>query len=452
MPKKNEAFASPFVPEEEQPYPIPENWCWTRLKALVETSKEKTDIFLDDNMRYVGLEHIEKDGGIIGYSSATEVKSLKAVFHVGQILYGKLRPYLNKHDVAGFDGVCSTDILVFNARNCAKNRYINYFLDQRNFIEYAVSNSKGINLPRVSESVILEAVCPLPPLSEQHRIVSRIESLFAKLDEAKEKAQAVVDGFELRKSAILHKAFIGELTERWRKEHGVGMDSWTDTTIGEQAELITKGASPRWQGVEYTDDKSQTLFVTSENVREGYLDFTKEKYLSNEINDIQKRSVLNYGDVLVNIVGASIGRAAIYNLHQLANTNQAVCIVRLKPGISNEFVCAYLNAPLAQSYYYDNKVETARANVSLGSISAMRISLPTSSEQKEIVDSLDKILGMQQQAKSAAEAVLIQIDTMKKAILARAFRGELGTNDPNEESSAKLVFYIESRRDTWGKS
>ena len=165
MAKKKETLASPFVPAEEQPYPIPENWCWTRLKALVETSKEKTDIFLDNNMRYVGLEHIEKDGGIIGYSSATEVKSLKAVFHVGQILYGKLRPYLNKHDVAGFDGVCSTDILVFNARNCAKNRYVNYFLDQRNFIEYAVSNSKGINLPRVSESVILEVVCPLPPLA-----------------------------------------------------------------------------------------------------------------------------------------------------------------------------------------------------------------------------------------------------------------------------------------------
>ena len=219
----------------------------------------------------------------------------------------------------------------------------------------------------------------------------------------------------------------------------MGLESWTDTTIGEQAELITKGASPRWQGVEYTDDKSQTLFVTSENVREGYLNFTKEKYLSNKINDIQKRSILNYGDVLVNIVGASIGRAAIYNLHQLANTNQAVCIVRLKPGISNEFVCTYLNAPIAQSYYYDNKVETARANISLGSISAMYINLPTSAEQKEIVDTLNMVLEMEQQAKEAAEAVLSQIDTMKKAILARAFRGELGTNDPKEEWAGELV-------------
>lgn len=78
----------------------------------------------------------------------------------------------------------------------------------------------------------------LPSLPEQHRIVTRIESLFAKLDEAKEKAQAVVDGFELRKSAILHKAFTGELTERWRKERGVGLDSWEEICFGD---LILSG-------------------------------------------------------------------------------------------------------------------------------------------------------------------------------------------------------------------
>ena len=61
---------------------------------------------------------------------------------------------------------------------------------------------------------------PLPPLVEQQRIVDRIESLFSKLDGAKEKAQNVVDGFETRKAAILHKAFIGELTAKWREGHG----------------------------------------------------------------------------------------------------------------------------------------------------------------------------------------------------------------------------------------
>lgn len=444
MPKKKEAFASPFVPEEEQPYPIPENWCWTNIESInqysglsVDPMKQPDTIFELYSVPSSADDYPEIIAGSeIGSSKQSAIKN--------DVLLCKINPRINrvwKVSQHTDNALLASSEWIIIRNSIINPDYLMLCFRSQYFREFMLSNVSGVggSLMRAQPKFVKKYPVPIAPIAEQHRIVTRIESLFSKLDEAKEKAQAVVDGFELRKSAILHKAFIGELTERWRKEHGVGMDSWTDTTIGEQAELITKGASPRWQGVEYTDDKSQTLFVTSENVREGYLDFTKEKYLSNEINDIQKRSVLNYGDVLVNIVGASIGRAAIYNLHQLANTNQAVCIVRLKPGISNEFVCAYLNAPLAQSYYYDNKVETARANVSLGSISAMRISLPTSSEQKEIVDSLDKILGMQQQAKSAAEAVLIQIDTMKKAILARAFRGELGTNDPKEEWTGEML-------------
>lgn len=74
---------------------------------------------------------------------------------------------------------------------------------------------------------------PLPPFHEQRRIVRRVESLFTKLDEAKEKAQAVVDSFEIRKAAILHKAFTGELTAKWREEHGVRMESWEKKSVGE---------------------------------------------------------------------------------------------------------------------------------------------------------------------------------------------------------------------------
>lgn len=434
-----EKLAQALVPVEEQPCQVPGNWCWTTLGSLVDTSKEKTEDFSDPDVKYVGLEHLEKDAGIIGSASAEGVKSLKNVFHPGQILYGKLRPYLNKHDVADFDGVCSTDILVFNVRKTAIAQYVDFFLNQRSFIEYAVANSKGINLPRVSEEVVLDAVCPLPPLAEQQRIVDCIEYLFAKLDEAKEKAQSVLDSFETRKAAILHKAFTGELTAKWRAEHGVNLDGWQQTTIGKESLLMTKGASPRWQGITYTDDKSQTLFVTSENVRDGYLDLTKEKYLDNRINEIQRRSVLQKGDVLVNIVGASIGRAAIFDLECLANTNQAVCLIRLKGSVVNRFLCYYLNSPVALTYYGENKVETARANISLTNISDMGIALPSVVEQHEIVSILDSLFAKEQQAKEAAEAVLEKIDLLKKSILARAFRGELGTNDPTEESAVELL-------------
>ena len=100
---------------------------------------------------------------------------------------------------------------------------------QHKFEEKASGSTvKGITIPNVQGTVF-----PLPPLVEQKRIVDRIEYLFAKLDEAKEKAQSVLDSFETRKAAILHKAFTGELTTKWRAEHGVTLDSWANQTIGD---------------------------------------------------------------------------------------------------------------------------------------------------------------------------------------------------------------------------
>ena len=433
MAKKKSSPASPFVPEEEQPYPIPENWCWTRLKVLVEASKEKTNDFSNGDTKYVGLEHIEKDGGIIGYSSATEVKSLKAIFHVGQILYGKLRPYLNKHDIAGFEGVCSTDILVFDTKNCADSRYVNYFFNQRYFIEYAVSNSKGINLPRVSESIILETICPLPPLTEQCRIVDRIESLFAKLDEAKEKAQAVVDGFELRKSAILHKAFTGELTERWRKEHGVGLDSWKLKKYSELCNIV-RGGSPRPAGSpEFYDGNIPFMKVADITRNIGpYINSTE--YTIKEAG-LKKTRMVQANTLLLTNSGATLGVPAICTFSTTFNDGIAAFL-----GLDPEYL-------LFHYYFWTSKTAelrginkgAAQPNLNTNIIGAVEINIPKETEQKEIIRIVDKLLSKEQQAKEAAEAILSQIDTMKKAILARAFRGELGTNAPAEEWTGELV-------------
>ena len=157
-----ERLRSALVPEEEQPYPVPANWLWVRLGTLITAFKEKTDNFFVKNLQYVGLENIEKDGKIMTSVSANNLKSLKNVFRKDQILYGRLRPYLNKHGIPTFDGVCSTDILVFDNTKFSLNKFVNYYFDLSFFIDYAVANCKGINLPRVSEETILKAPAPSP--------------------------------------------------------------------------------------------------------------------------------------------------------------------------------------------------------------------------------------------------------------------------------------------------
>ena len=165
-------------------------------------------------------------------------------------------------------------------------------------------------------------------------------------------------------------------------------------TLGELSELITKGASPSWQGFSYTDDSSQTIFVTSENVREGYIDLSLPKYIEDGFNEKQKRSVIHKGDFLINIVGASIGRAAQFNLDCKANMNQAAALVRVKDSrVRDKYLLTYLNSDRAQRMYDSMKSDTGRANLSLQDISDLLILLPNVEQQIEFetfVNQVDK--------------------------------------------------------------
>ena len=435
-----ERLQAALVPKSEQPYKVPGNWCWTRLGFLLQSSKEKTDEFSDADLKYVGLEHMQKDGGIVAYDSAERVKSLKNVFHPQQILYGKLRPYLNKHDIATFDGVCSTDILVFNVVLATIPKFINFFLDQDTFIEYAISNSKGINLPRVSESVVLNAKCPLPPFAEQQRIVERIESLFAKLDEAKQKAQDALDSFDTRKAAILHKAFTGELTAQWRKEHGVGMESWETHELVECFEIVsgiqkTPARSPRHNPIPY---------LAVANVYRNKIDLSDIRYFEVTPEEIEKLK-LQDKDILIvegNGSGKEIGRCAMWHneLPLCVHQNHIIRIRNKSPKILPEYVLYYLNSETGKSVMQERAKTTAGLfNLSAGKVKTIPLPFASLDEQAEIVHILDDLLAKEQQAKEAAEKVLEQIDLIKKSILARAFRGELGTNDPSEESAVELL-------------
>ncbi|MGI6014173.1 MAG: restriction endonuclease subunit S [Oscillospiraceae bacterium] len=427
-----------LTPEERlQAALVPENWCWVRLGLLLQSSKEKTDEFSDANLKYVGLEHMQKDTGIVAYDSATGVKSLKNVFHPQQILYGKLRPYLNKHDVATFDGVCSTDILVFNATSLCTPEFLNFFLDQDTFIEYAVSNSKGINLPRISESAVLNAKCPLPPLTEQQRIVDRIESLFAKLDEAKQKAQDALDSFETRKAAILHKAFTGELTERWRKKHGVGMESWETRTSTQLFEYVTSG-SRGW--AKYYADNGD-IFIRMGNLDHGTIEL--------DLSDIQRvnlptqtegqRTKLQKNDILISIT-ADIGMVGLVReIKQNAYINQHIALARPTATDDAEFLAWYLVSDVGLQQMRNKQRGATKIGLGLDDIRSLELLIPMREEQAEVVQILDDLLAKEQQAREAAEGVLEQIDLIKKAILARAFRGELGTNDPGEESAVEFI-------------
>jgi len=183
--------------------------------------------------------------------------------------------------------------------------------------------------------------------------------------------------------------------------------------LAELSELITKGASPSWQGFSYTDDSSQTLFVTSENVRGGFLDLSSPKYIEDGFNDKQKRSMIHKGDFLINIVGASIGRAAQFNLECKANMNQASALVRINDNrIIDKYLLVYLNSDKAQRMYDSMKSDTGRANLSIQDINDLTIMLPPLDKQIEYETFVQQVNKSKVEVKKALDEAQLLFDSL----------------------------------------
>lgn len=441
MPKKKTALTieerlqQALVPVEEQPYEVPKNWVWVRLGAVCYASKEKSNDFSNE-IKYIGLEHLEKDKGIVGFSSADKVKSTKNAFQEGQILYGRLRPYLNKHDIASFSGVCSTDILVFEASVLVANVLVDKFFNLPFFIEYVVANSKGINLPRVSEETVLNTTFPLPPLLEQQRIVERIEELFAKLDEAKERLQEVANSFAVRKAAILHKAFTGELTQQWRRENGVSDESWEEKKLGEVGSWLG-GGTPSTSREEYWEN-GNILWITSKDMKSAVIEDTLMK-----VNEIGvKNSSANYIEkpALLVVMRSGILRRTfpVAMVKKPFTVNQDLkAIIPDKDDL--EFLYWMLLSNEQRILDTCMKNGTTVESINSNALKNLTFKCPTLPEQHEIVRLIDDLVARERAAQQATEQALASIDLMKKSILARAFRGDLGTNKASEASALELL-------------
>lgn len=312
-------------------------------------------------------------------------------------------------------------------------RYIDYFFLSDNYRNRIKKLASGININNIRGEYITETIVPLAPLAEQQRIVDRIESLFTKLDEAKEKAQAVVDSFEIRKAAILHKAFTCELTAKWREEHGVRMDSWEVRTLDSVCSSIFDG-----DHMPPPKAESGIPFFVISNVNTGHLTFENTRFVPQEyydtLSDTRKPQL---GDVLYTLVGS-------FGIPVVVNSKRPFCFQRhmalLRPiDVSSQFLWYILQTPEMYDKASSIATGTAQLTVPIKGLRAMTIPRPNIAEQVEIVRILDGFFAREQSAKEAAEAVLDQIDLMKKSILASAFRGELGTNDPSEESAVELL-------------
>jgi type I restriction enzyme S subunit len=429
---------------------LPAGWINVQLGDVVDygnTSKAEPTEIAEDSW-ILELEDIEKKSAKLIQKilfSERQSKSTKNKFEKNDVLYGKLRPYLDKVIIANETGYCTTEIIPIKPGKFLDSRFLFYGLKRKEFIDYVSEVSHGLNMPRLGTRQGQEAPFVLAPLNEQIRIADKLDSVLAKVDAAQARLEKIPTLLKRFRQSVLTAAVSGKLTEDWRESEGLPFPK--SICIDEISELVTKGASPKWQGINYVNDSSQTMFVTSENVGVFDLLLDEPKFVEDSFNEKQKRSVLQFGDVLTNIVGASIGRAAIWDRTDKANTNQAVCIIR--PDITkclSKYLCLYLNSPNGVEQLLGNKVDVARANVSLGNIKNLQLSLPSIEEQTEIVRRVESLFTLADTVEKQYLETKKRIDRLTQSLLAKAFHGELVPQDPNDEPAAELLKRIQAER------
>lgn len=446
-----ERLQAALVPDWDWPYKLPVNWCWTTVGVInqyvgisADPTKAKNETF---ELYSVPSSADNYPEIVLG----ADIGSTKQAVKKGDVLLCKINPRINRvwkvSKYTDHSLLASSEWIVVRNSRLISN-YLMWCFRSPYFRGYMLSNVSGVggSLMRAQPKFVQGYPVPVPPLAEQQRIVDRIESLFAKLDEAKEKAQAVVDSFETRKAAILHKAFTGELTAKWREEHGVGMESWHLRTIGEVCENVKVGIVIK-PSQYYVPQNEGTPAFRSANVRECRIDDFDWVYLNEKGMKDNSRSIVHTGDVLVVRSGNPGTACVVPERFDGYNAIDILIAVPNKKIIISDYLCYYTNSPLGKKTVEIGKRGIALTHFNVKGFSQMPINIPTIPEQVVIVRTLGDLFAQEQQSKEAAEAVLDQIDLMKKSILARAFRGELGTNDPSEESAVELLKQVIEQED-----
>ena len=321
-----EKIQNALVPEEEQPFKVPENWCWARFGSvgniILGQSPKRDDTTEDDSFIPLlsGVAELDDDSVTV----KKYVKNATKLSKVGDLVIS-MKNNIGKSVIADKEYCLGRGVAAFRS-DCVDITYARQLLS--NFKDYLYENATGSTTPQIAGKVLQNMPIPFPPLGEQKRIVSVLESLCADLDRARELVEAVLAGTEIRKRSIINGGVTGKLTAFWRKIKGISRDSWC------------------------------TRPLDSPDIHESFGKWLK-----------QSQCVGNHSE----------------NMQDL------------------------------------------------------QVNVPTLSEQQEIASMIRNLLVKENTVITNCQNVLSSIENVKKSILDRAFRGELGTNDPAEECTLNLL-------------
>lgn len=418
---------------------LPQNWIECELikvadlytgNSINEKVKSEKYTNLSEGINYIATKDIGYDKKI-NYNNGVKIPVAERGFKVAPAKStllcieggsaGRKIGY-TREDVCFVNKLCA-----FVSKLSEENsRWIYYYLQSYDFKSQFFDKKNGL-IGGVGVNKLKQLKIKLPPENEQKRIVKKLDAIIPKVDEVNSRLERVPLILKRARQSILNQAITGELTKDWRKEHNI-TESWETTTFKSIATKLTDGShNPPPKKVEGYP------VISAKNIKNNQIVIdTVERYTDEEgFLKENKRTNIKYGDIILGIIGASIGNIAIYKLNQKVIAQRSIAII--DTNINNEYVYYYMSSPIYQNCLIDKTKGAAQGGVYLSELGSIEIQVPTMEEQEEIVkqvkkafEKLDKIEEQYKKAKSYT-------DRITQSILHKAFTGNLVPQDPNDK-------------------
>lgn len=404
-------------------------WGNPRLADVCEIEKVRPT---EDGLPYVGLENIEPGTGrLTGRPSPRKAKSATFSFRPDHVLYGRLRPYLNKALAPTFSGHCSTEIFPIKPKAVLSRRFLLYWLLQDSTVAKINSTCTGARMPRANMNAVIDLRIPLPPIREQERIVLILDEIFSGIDAAVANSAAIEARVQELFESHLDLVFREAGNRRIRKPLSEFMS-------------ITHGFAFKGSHFEISDHKERPIVLTPGNYTEnGRLQFTSDNTKRLKVRFAPPPDyTFAVGDLTVVMTDLSskmkiLGKPAFVDRPNVLHNQRIGRAVFTAGGLQPKYVYYFLRTREVAEEIKKTSTGTMVRHTAPKRILANRIPVPEDQcDQVRFIAELDRLAEFVDQASILYQQKLCRLTELKKSILRKAFTGELTAQEADKQVSS----------------
>jgi type I restriction enzyme S subunit len=418
---------------------LPDSWIRSSFSSVVVDpiqrvpSEKETITYIDIGSVDRDTKTITEPQSMLGKDAPSRARK---VIHTGDVLVSTVRPNLNAVAMVDskYDGqFASTGFDVLRSP-VVDPRWLFYSVRTPGFLDRMSELVQGALYPAVRSKDIRSFVIPIAPLAEQKRIADKLEAVLGRVDACRARLDRVPALLKRFRQSVLTAATSGRLTEEWRMTNGVS-DEWENTDLLSICSSISDG-----DHLPPPQTTTGIPFLTIGNISSGKLDFTNARYVPESYFDnIRATRVPKPGDTLYSVVGASIGIAVMVDVNRKFCFQRHIAILKPSEGTSPGFLQLLMNSPEVFREAWSRTTGTAQPTLPLGALRTIPVGVPTLPEQQEIVRRVEALFAMADRIEARLAAAQKTVERLTPATLAKAFRGELVPQDPNDEPASALL-------------